>query len=212
MLDQILQFDSDLLMTFQNAFVHDWLTPAVRFVTHLGNGGLVWIAIIAVLLVFGKTRKVAICAAAALLISFIINNLILKNCIARTRPYDAIRGIQLLIERQGDYSFPSGHSAASFAAAMSLFLGYGDKLRRRIGIPALALAVLIAMSRLYVGVHYPSDVLFGALDASFIAWAVYRIRLYIEARKFKPAADPCEERRFSGQAADTDTENIDKAQ
>ena len=95
----------------------------------------------------------------ALLLSLLINNIILKNLVARTRPYEMVEGLVPLIGRPRDYSFPSGHTGSSFASAWVLF----RKLPAGYGISALVLAGLIGISRLYVGVHYPTDVLFGVL-------------------------------------------------
>lgn len=109
--------------------------------------------------------------AASLVGSVVVNNLFLKNVVARTRPYEVVEGLTRLIEKQSDYSFPSGHTAASFAAAVILFL----QLPKKYGIPALILAVLISFSRLYLGVHYPTDVLAGAVSGTLIALAVHWI-------------------------------------
>ena len=96
------------------------------------------------------------------------NNLLLKNLVARTRPYEVIDGLQLLVSRAVDLSFPSGHAASSFAAAVVM----AKLLPKRYGIAALILAGLIAFSRLYVGIHYPTDVLFGAVSGCLIGWLV----------------------------------------
>lgn len=171
MLENLTQFDGELLIRIQELFVSDSLTPVVRFITSLGNGGFIWIAITVILLCFKKTRKAGILSAIAMIASLLINNLMLKNLVDRTRPYETFDAVRRLIPRPGDASFPSGHSANSFAAAVSIKLQLPD----RYGIPALVLAFLIALSRLYLGVHYPSDVLFGALSGSLIAYAVYKI-------------------------------------
>ena len=92
---------------------------------------------------------------AYLILTFIIDNIILKNLVGRIRPYEVVRGVHYLIERQNDFSFPSGHTGSSFAVAVIYFL----KLPRKYGILALMLAVHIGFSRLYLGVHYPTDVL-----------------------------------------------------
>lgn len=92
------------------------------------------------------------------------NNVLLKNLIARTRPYAAIEGLTLLIPPPSDYSFPSGHTASSFAMAVVLY----RKLERKWGITAIVLASLIALSRLYLGAHYPSDILFGMMSGILI--------------------------------------------
>lgn len=168
MLGAITTWDGNLLIAIQHVLVHDRWTPMVRAITSLGNAGLFWIALLVILLCFKKTRKAAIIAATALTISFIINNLILKNVIARTRPYEVFDQVQRLIAKPHDYSFPSGHSAASFVTAVALF----RELPKKYGAPLLVLAFLIATSRLYLGVHYPLDVFFGALNGTLIALIV----------------------------------------
>lgn len=140
----------------------DWLMPLI---TRLGDGGIFWILIAALLLCFPKTRKTGLSMGLALLLGFLIGNVFLKNVVARIRPYDVNTGVELLIARLSDYSFPSGHTLASFEGAVGLMIR--DK---RLGIPALVLAVLIAFSRLYLYVHYPSDVLAGALLGTAIAF------------------------------------------
>lgn len=111
------------------------------------------------MLILPKTRKTGIIVAAALLMNLILCNLILKNLVARVRPYDVNTAIAILIKKPLDFSFPSGHTAASFAAMTALFLA---KMKKA-WIAALVLAVLIAFSRLYFYVHYPTDVLGGAV-------------------------------------------------
>lgn len=168
MADMITLVDGVFLMKFQRMVIQDGLTPVVTFLTHLGDKGYIWIACILLMLCFRKTRRAGIAAAAALAISFAFNNLLLKNLIARTRPYEVFEGVRLLIERQSDYSFPSGHAASSFATAVVMF----RMLPKKYGVPALTLAVMIALSRLYVGVHFPGDVAAGALSGTVIALLV----------------------------------------
>lgn len=131
-------------------------------ITHLGDAGLFWIAIAVVLLFFKKTRKTGLSMGAALILGLLFCNLTIKPLVARMRPYDYMeqfRGIDidiLLSKAPHDFSFPSGHTVASFEGATVLFI-----MHRKWGIPALALAALIAFSRLYLFVHYPTDVLAG---------------------------------------------------
>ncbi len=103
----------------------------------------------------------------ALFFSLCVNNLLLKQIVARTRPYDAIPDLVPLVARLTDFSFPSGHSAAAFSAA-GVFV---KTLPKRFGIPLFLFAVVIALSRLYVGVHYPSDVLCGVISGLLISYA-----------------------------------------
>lgn len=135
------------------------LDKILAFITSLGNAGIIWIMLAVVLLILPKTRKAGIIVAAALLMDLILCNLILKNLVARVRPYDVNTAIAILIKKPLDFSFPSGHTAASFAAMTALFLA---KMKKA-WIAALILAVLIAFSRLYFYVHYPTDVLGGAV-------------------------------------------------
>lgn len=135
------------------------LDKILAFITSLGNAGIIWIVLAVVLLILPKTRRTGIIVAAALLMDLILCNLILKNLVARVRPYDVNTAIAILIKKPLDFSFPSGHTAASFAAMTALFLA---KMKKA-WIAALILAVLIAFSRLYFYVHYPTDVLGGAI-------------------------------------------------
>lgn len=89
---------------------------------------------------------------------------------ARTRPYDVNTGVQLLVSRLHDYSFPSGHTAAAFASVTALYLAGEKKLWK----PVLVLACLIGISRLYLYVHYPTDVLGGVLAGAVSGYLGYR--------------------------------------
>ena len=128
------------------------------FVTHLGDKGLLWIIIGIVFCVLKKYRRIGITMLLALLMMLVIGNLTLKPIIARIRPYEHMGEIQLLIQRPTDFSFPSGHTFSSFAAACSVM--FYDK---KMGICAIILAILIAFSRLYLCVHFPTDVLCGLI-------------------------------------------------
>ena len=149
------------------------------FITTLGNAGAVWIALAIALIIIPKTRPVGFAVALALILDLITCNMITKPMVARTRPYEIIEAIELLIEKPGDYSFPSGHSAASFAAISALFFS-GSKL----WIPACILGVLIAFSRLYLYVHFPTDVLGGIV----LGIAVGALAVYIVKRFYKMGA------------------------
>ena len=143
----------------------DWMqnirTPfgdiIVPLISGLGNAGIIWIALTLVLLIIPKTRRSGLIMALALIADLILCNGILKNLVARTRPYDVNTVVNLLIEKPVDYSFPSGHTAASFAAVTALYLAGEKKLWK----PALVLSILIAFTRMYLYVHYPTDILGG---------------------------------------------------
>ena len=155
------------------------LDKILAFITSLGNAGIIWIVLAVVLLILPKTRKTGIIVAAALLMDLILCNLILKNLVARVRPYDVNTAIAILIKKPLDFSFPSGHTAASFAAMTALFLA---KMKKA-WIAALVLAVLIAFSRLYFYVHYPTDVLGGAVVGILSGIIVYAIVEKIDKRR-----------------------------
>lgn len=175
MIQMLTDIDGIILLLIQEAIRNPILTPFFTALTWLGDGGRIWIVIAVLLLIFKKTRKLGCMVALALLGSLLINNMLLKNLVARTRPYDAIEGLVPLVAKPTDYSFPSGHTAAAFAAASVLY----RKLPKSIGIPTILLALLISLSRLYVGVHYPSDVLCGMISGIAISygaeWVAHQI-------------------------------------
>lgn len=158
-MSELLALDGNILLWVQEYVRADWLTPIMKLITSLGNGGWFWIALSLLLLCFKKTRKAGIYALISLAIGALITNLWLKVWICRTRPYEVVEGLKILITAPHDWSFPSGHTTASFAAGMI----YYKTLPKPYGSAALVLAALIALSRLYVGVHYPTDVLGGLL-------------------------------------------------
>jgi undecaprenyl-diphosphatase len=164
--------DGFLLLLIQNHLRLDWLNPFFTFYTSLGNYGLLWIAVSLLLLCFRKTRKAGVLALAAMLLGLLINNLILKNLFARPRPWLTVEGLVPLLEPPDPNSFPSGHTCSSFAAA-GIWLR--TLPRRYMGVIALGAAALMGYSRLYVGVHYPSDVLAGMCVGLLGAWAVYSL-------------------------------------
>lgn len=156
------EFELQILDFIQKNFRCEFLDAIVPPITHLAEKGILWIVVAVVLLFFKKTRKTGIMMGAALLIGLALGNGLLKNVIARTRPYDMPMGFlnpeTLLVSPLKDPSFPSGHTLASFEAATVLMIR--DK---RLGIPALVIAILIALTRLYLYVHYPTDVVAGVI-------------------------------------------------
>lgn len=137
------------------------------FITTLGDDGIFWIAIGVICLFFKKHRKMGIQVLLSMLVTYIIGNLILKNVFERPRPCDIDTAVAMLISRPHGHSFPSGHSMNGMVAATALFLN-----NKKIGIPALVLAVLIGFSRMYLFVHFPTDVLGGFAVAVLVAIAV----------------------------------------
>ena len=139
---------------------------AIPLITKLGDAGMIWILLSVVLLLIPRTRKSGAILAAALCVDVVLCNGILKNLFRRIRPCDVNTSIQLLVARPDDFSFPSGHTAASFAAVAALYFA-GE---RKLCIPALVLAVFIAFSRLYLYVHYPTDILGGIAVGIFAGY------------------------------------------
>ncbi|MDE7233307.1 MAG: phosphatase PAP2 family protein [Lachnospiraceae bacterium] len=166
MLQFLSELDGGILLWIQEYLRNPVLTPILKVITTLGNGGAIWILLTLLILMLPKTRKVGCMMAAALLGTLLINNILLKNLVARIRPYEVIEGLTYIVRRPKEFSFPSGHAGSSFAAACIML----RRLPKRYGIPAFVLAVLISLSRLYVGVHYPSDVLFGVISGILISY------------------------------------------
>ena len=125
--------------------------------TNLGSKGFIWILLSILLLAFPRKRRIGVTVAISLIFSLIICNIILKNVICRPRPCWIDQAVRLLVPMPKDYSFPSGHTFASFAAAFGVYLH-----NRKCGAGLLILASIIGFSRLYLFVHFPSDVAAGA--------------------------------------------------
>lgn len=157
-MNALIALDDQILLWIQQN-LRGPLDDLVISITHLGDSGLLWIILGLFLLLFRKTRRGGFALLLAMLCNFLITNITLKNLVARVRPYEVVEGLTSLLGNVGEWSFPSGHTSSSFAAAVAVAATLGKKL----GIPALLLATLIGLSRLYVGVHYPTDVLAGAV-------------------------------------------------
>ncbi len=151
-------FDFAILDWIQANLRGELLDSLVPWITALGDNGAVWIALTAALLIFPSTRRIGAAAALALALEFLACDLLLKPFFARMRPCDLNAAVELLIRRPGGHSFPSGHTGSSFAVTTALWRSKSPLWR-----PSLVLAVLIALSRLYLYVHFPTDVLGGML-------------------------------------------------
>lgn len=138
----------------------DFIMPKI---SALGNGGTIWIAAAFCLMTKETTAKYGYCILLALVMGVVIGNVILKHLFARPRPCWINQNIDLLVREPSDYSFPSGHTLSSTAAAVILL-----NALPAVGIAALILAVLILFSRMYLYVHYPSDILGGIMLGIFV--------------------------------------------
>ena len=141
----------------------DAVLPAISWTC---NHGELWILLAVVLLLVRSQRKYGAAVSCALVLDLISCNLIIKPLVGRVRPFAVNTAVELLVKAPLDASFPSGHTAVSFAAVFALKTA-GSPLWK----PALAVAVVIALSRLYLYVHWPSDVLAGALLGAAVGWA-----------------------------------------
>lgn len=139
-----------------------WLDSFMLTLTDLaGNYGQIWLIVAAVLLLFKNTRKTGLCVILSYALIFAVGQYVLKDLIARARPCHIDESVALLIDRPGSYSCPSTHSGWAFAAAFSIYFMH-RKTDKLAGIAAIAVAAVIGFSRMYLFVHFPTDVLFGA--------------------------------------------------
>lgn len=167
-----MSWEFDFLYALQN--IHNPVLDKIMIVlSTIGDAGLLWIGVAILLICMKKYRKCGLQVAVAMLLTFIVGNLILKNMIHRDRPCWIDPSITLLVKSPSDYSFPSGHSMNGFTASVSILL-----CDKKLGIPAVILASAIAFSRLYNFVHFPTDVIagivIGIVSALFVNYLFQR--------------------------------------
>ncbi len=164
-MNELNQLELPILNRIAEVFHCDFLDFLMPKITMLGDDGIFWISIAVILLFFKKTRKTGILLGASFLMGFLVGNLCLKNLTARIRPYDmpgallSLERGELLVKALSDFSFPSGHTLVCTEAATVLMM----RERKPWGIIATVIAALVMFSRLYLYVHYPLDVLAGAI-------------------------------------------------
>ena len=155
-MNPIVEFDIAVLNFIREHISCSFLDAIVPPISFLGNGGWIFILAAVIMLFFRSTRKTGLMTGAALICGLIVCNLALKPLVARIRPFDLVKGIDVIIKKPHDYSFPSGHTTAAFELATVWMMR-----DRRFGIPALVFAFAMAFTRLYLYVHYPTDVIGG---------------------------------------------------
>lgn len=178
MIEHILQIDTDILNFIYNSMHSTLLDTLMPIFSLIDDSGLIWIIISAILIIFPKYRKCGIAILLGLTLGLLVCNLTLKPLVARIRPYELNSAIELLIQAPSDYSFPSGHTVSSFSAATVLMLR-----NKKLGVPALGLASLIAFSRLYLYVHYPTDILGGIVLGILLGYISFRLIHHFSIKK-----------------------------
>lgn len=170
MMEYITRFDFVVLDFIQAQLRCSFLDAVMPIVSMLGNGGAVWLFFAAVMLLKKTYRRRGCVLLIGLAVGFIVGNLLLKPIVARPRPSWVNLQFSLLIDNPSDYSFPSGHTLSSFIAAVFISMD-----NRKLSCVVIPLACLMAFSRLYLYVHYPSDVLAAVALAFVIAVSVHRL-------------------------------------
>lgn len=154
-------------------------------ITALANGGIFWISFGVILTIIPKTRKIGITVLLAITLGYLCGNIIIKNVVCRLRPYQMDETVKLIIKAPSDTSFPSGHTLVSFSSAIAVFLN-----RKKFGVCMLVIASTIAFSRLYLFVHFPTDILGAILLAILMANLSMFITNKIYSSFKKPADSP----------------------
>ena len=202
--------DGNLLIGLQEKLQAEWLTPIMKLVTLLGEAGVFWIGVCLILLIFHKTRRLGIICSLSLAFAFLCCNIVIKPLVDRMRPWEIFAAVVPLLPDPGDASFPSGHTTASAAPAWAMFIastpmnpdirdkrkvtyldvpclgwkGAGADVRtiHRLSICAVILAALIGFSRLYLGMHFPTDVICGYLLGMICSMIVFILIRRYESR------------------------------
>lgn len=166
-----------LLKSFHDALQCRFLDATMPVISSLCKAGICWILLAAVLLIFRKTRKTSITVTLALILGLLVCNLTLKPLFARLRPYEFDTTVVLLTKKEIDFSFPSGHTMASFCASTGIFMN-----NRKWGAVAFAVACLIAFSRIYLMMHFFTDVIVSAILGVLLGVLAFFIVLFVWSR------------------------------
>lgn len=178
-MEKLLEWDGQVLLWIKDTFAHPVLDKMMIFISSMGNEGMCWIILALLFLLLGCRSRVwryrGVMLTSAMLADVLLCNVILKPLVNRTRPY-VLLGYDTIMPPPGDASFPSGHTAISFAAAAALYA-----LNKKWGIAAYVFSVLMGFSRLYLGMHFPTDVLAGAI----VGWLAAKAALYLLQRHLR---------------------------
>lgn len=176
------EFEIKILDFIHNTFSCKFLDMFFIGITSLSDKGIFWIILAVVLFCFKKTRKTGVCLGAALILGEVFGNIVLKNVVARPRPYTVNPDANVIIRKLTSFSFPSGHSRCAMESAIAIFAN--DK---KWGVAAIVVAILTAFSRMYLYMHYPTDVLgglvLGIADGILAVFIVNKIYGCIANRK-----------------------------
>lgn len=178
--DTLLYLDEEILLYIQENLRNASADTIMKAITHLGDMGIVWFMIIFILLLSRKYAKTALIMALTLTLGLLITNFVLKNSVQRIRPFHAIKDLLPLIDMPKDWSFPSGHATSSIGCGLAML----RNLPKKYGVSGFTIGILISVSRIYLGVHYTTDVAAGALIGTVSALSSEKIVKTID-RKLK---------------------------
>ena len=225
-LESILRFDLAVFKFFQDYIYSDWLSPIMKFITDIGEGGIIFIVTGLILMCFKKTRKAGVVALGSLLIMSVLNNEILKPIMNRPRPFNLVTNDETgffglinwnidhledlkqawtdtyrfpwVVEEPSSLSFPSGHTSSAFA----FVAGAAFVIKKwQFSVPAFTFAALMGITRIYVAVHYPTDVIAGA-----IAGILYAVIGYFVVGKLYEIVYPKIEKKIADKKAEKEKE------
>lgn len=170
-MDNLNLIESEALLWIQEHLRNPIMDIIMPLFSYSNEAGAIAILTVLVLLIWKKYRNTGVTAAASLAAEFVVVNWILKPIIDRIRPYDVNTALEFLGHKPSDASFPSGHTGAAFAVAFVMLF----TMPKKFGIPATIVATLIAISRMYNGVHYPTDVLGALIIATITSFAMIKL-------------------------------------